>query len=181
YQLSEDGEDIIELGQTYDLRGGWDSGVFMDDFDGWWLSLPDGQNLALYIVESSDDHIIYTSPIRLNGVDTNLRIRLDENGVFIEGAWDGLSECGAASRELIKIKNGDVIVPTYTAYSLYGDDEFVYVGWEYTVSGSLEIYYDIMEDGDYFFAFCIDDIYGDYYVSDFAEFTVEDGEVYYDY
>lgn len=181
YQLSDDGEDLIELGETYDLNGGWDTGRFADDFDGWWISLPDGQNLATYIVEDNDDYTIYTSPVLLNGEETNLRIKLDYSAgkIVIEGAWDGVNEYGAASRTIIKLQRGDVITPLYYAYSLESDDEFYYYGAEYTFSGAPEVSYDIMDDGDYFFAFCIDDIYGDYYMSDAAYFTVEDGEVYY--
>ncbi|MBQ6246137.1 MAG: hypothetical protein IJK04_04670, partial [Kiritimatiellae bacterium] len=181
YQLSEDGEDLIELGETYDINGGWDTGAFADDFDGWWISLPDGQNLATYIVEATEEYTIYTSPIRLNGEETNLRLKLDyKSGTMsIEGAWDGLNEYGAASREIVKLKTGDVITPLYNAYSLETDDEFYYHGADYTITGTPEIYYDIMEDGEYMFAFCIDDIYGDYYMTDFVFFTVEDGEVYY--
>ncbi len=181
YQMSGDGEDIIELGETYDLQGGWDSGIFMDDFDGWWISLPDGQNLATYIVESTEDYTIYTSPILLNGEETNLRLKLDyaAGDMFIEGAWAGVDESGAASRSLQKIVEGDVIVPLYNAFSLEGDDTFYYYGREYTVEGTPEIWYNIMDDGDYFFSFCIEDIYGDYYISDMTMFSVEDGEVYY--
>lgn len=181
YELSADGEDLIELGQTYDLRGGWDTRIFMDDFDGYWLSLPDGQNLAIYIVESTDDSIIYTSPILLNDVETNLRLRYDydRDAVFVEGAWDGLTDYGAASREIIKLQPGDVIVPRYYAYAIDSDDEYTYYGGEFVVTLKTRIYYDIMEDGDYYFSFCIDDIYGDYYLSDSAAFNVEDGEVYF--
>ncbi|MBE7005435.1 MAG: hypothetical protein E7425_14355 [Ruminococcaceae bacterium] len=181
YELSADGEDLIELGQTYDLNGGWDTGRFADDFDGWWISLPDGQNLAVYIVEDTESYTIYTSPIELNGEETNLRLKLDydKGTMTIEGAWDGIDECGASSRDIIKLKSGDVITPLYYAYSLETDDEFYYYGWEYTIRGTPEICYDIMEDGDYLYAFCIDDIYGDYYMTDFVYFTVEDGEVYF--
>ena len=181
YQLSYDGEDIIELGETYDLNGGWSTGRFADDFDGWWISLPDGQNIATYIVEDTDDYTIYTSPILLNGEETNLRIKLDYSAgeIVIEGAWDGVNEYGALSRDIVKLQSGDVITPLYYAYSLETDDEFFYYGAEYTFTGTPEVTYDVREDGDYFFAFCIDDIYGDYYMSDFAAFTIEDGEVYY--
>ena len=180
YQLSPDEEDIIELGETYDLNGSWDTGMFADDFDGWWLSLPDGQNLATYIVEYGEDCTIYTSPILLNGEETNLRLKLDylAETLTIEGAWDGVDECGALSREIVQIRRGDVITPLYYAYALESDDEFFYYGEEYTFTGAPEIYYDLMDDGDYFFAFCIDDIYGDYYLTDFAAFAVEDGEVW---
>ena len=120
YMLSPDGEDIIELGETYDINGDWESGVFYDDFDGYWLSLPDGQNLATYIVEAAEDYTIYTSQILLNGEVTNLRLKLDysEAGIVIEGAWDGIDEHGAASREITKLKGGDEIIPLYNAYAL---------------------------------------------------------------
>ena len=179
YEISDDGEDLIEIGYTYDVIADWDEGIFVDDFDGYWLSLPDGQNLATYIVEAGEDYIIYTSPIRLNGVDTNLRLRQDADGVKIEGAWEGINEQGAASRDLVKLEAGDVILPIYTAYGIETGEEFVYRGWEYTFDGEPEIYYDIMEDGDYMFAFGIDDIFGDYYLTDFVMFNVEDGEAYY--
>lgn len=179
YMLSPDGEDIIELGETYDINGDWESGVFYDDFDGYWLSLPDGQNLATYIVEAAEDYTIYTSQILLNGEVTNLRLKLDysEAGIVIEGAWDGIDEHGAASREITKLKGGDEIIPLYNAYALESDDELTYYGEEYIVSGEPEIYYDLLYDGDYYYCFCIDDIYGDYYLTDIASFYVEGDEV----
>ena len=58
------------------------------------------------------------------------------------------------------------------------DDESMYQGEEYTVAGKLEISYDIMPAGDYYYAFCIDDIYGDYYITDVADFIIdEDGNI----
>ena len=42
----------------------------------------------------------------------------------------------------------------------------------------MEIYYSIMDEGDYFYAFCIFDLFGDYYLTDFASYAVEeDGSV----
>ena len=180
YELSDDEENIIELGETVDIIGDWDSGHFTDNFDGYWLSLPDGQNLATYIVEETEDYVIYTSPILLDGEETNLRLiqYYSDGRVEVEGVWDGIDECGAASREIIKLSNGDVITPYYYAYALEGEDEYVYEGSEYTVSGALEINYDLMPAGDYFYAFCIDDIYGDYYMTDVAYFVIEnDGSI----
>ena len=182
YEISYDGEDVIELGETYDINSDWEYGFFCDDFDGWWLSLPDGQNLATYIVEVTEDSIIYTSPITLNGEDTNLRLRLnyEEATMTIEGAWGGIDENGAADRELVKLQEGDVIVPRYTSYNVETWEEGEYVGWEYVVEGEPEICYDVMESGDYLFAFCIDDIFGDYYLTDFVLFNVdENGDVFF--
>ncbi len=180
YELTDDEEAMIELGETIDVNADWDTGVFEDYFDGSWLSLPDGQNLAIYIVDTTDDYVVYTSPITLNGTETNLRFKqyYADGKVEIEGAWEGIDESGAAAREIVKLKDGDVIVPTYYAYSLEGDDEFAYEGNEFTVSGELEITYGPMVSGDYLYAFCIDDIYGDYLVTDPVLFNVdEDGNL----
>ena len=180
YELSDDGEDIIEIGETIDIQGDWDTGRFYDNFDGYWLSLPDGQNLATYIADSTDDYVVYTSPILLNGEETNLRMRqyYEDGRVEIEGAWDGINEAGAASRDIIKIESGDKITPVYYAYDLDTFDEAAYEGAEYEVRGTLEINYEYLAVGEYYYAFNIDDIYGDYYISDVAIFNIdEDGNI----
>ena len=173
--LSSDGEDIIQIGETYDINGDWSSGLFYDNFDGYWLSLPDGQTLSTYLAETGDDYFVYTSPILLNGEETNLRIRYDYNSssIYIEGAWDGIDENGASSREIVKLKDGDVITPLYFASGLDSDEEFYYYGDEYTISGEPEILYQLLADGNYFYCYCIDDIYGDYYLSEIACYYVE--------
>ena len=180
YQLSEDGEDCIELGETYDINADWEEGVFCDNFDGYWLSLSDGQNLATYIVDVTDEYIVYTSPIRLNGEETNLRIRQFYDGtVTVDGTWDGIDENGMAARDIYKLQNGDVITPLYYAFEVEGDpdDEFFYHGNDFTVKGTVQINYSVMDDGDYLYAFCIDDIFGDYYMTEFEAFNVSDGDV----
>ena len=181
FEIYEDGEDFVELGETYDVYVDWDTGFVCDQFDGCWLSLPDGQNLATYIVDVTDDYIIYSSPIRLNGRPTNLHLRQSWDGIVtVDGAWNGIDDYGAAEKEITRLQDGDVITPCYSAY--IGDDleDGSYLGQDYTVQGALQVRYDLMESGDYLYAFSIDDIYGDYYLSDFALFTVDDdGSVYF--
>ncbi|MBO6157657.1 MAG: hypothetical protein J6P72_00180 [Firmicutes bacterium] len=181
YELSYDGEDVIELGETFDVDADWDSGLFYDWFDGYWLSLPDGQNLALYIVSVDDDSILYTSPVELNGDELYLRLRQFFDGtVRVEGAWYGIDENGAADRNMIQLQDGDEIVPLYYSYSLDDFSEGMYAGETYVVSGDVAVEYQIMEAGDYLYAFCIDDIYGDYYLTDFVSYTLdENGEIWY--
>jgi hypothetical protein len=180
YMLTEDMEYIIELGETVDFNGDWSTGEFYDNFDGYWLSLPDGQNLATYIAEETDDYVVYTSPIILNYAETNLRIKqyYSDGHIEVEGAWGGVSEDGIASREIIKIESGDIITPCYYEYALESDFETVFKGSDYKVTGDLEIQYGIMDEGLYMYAFDIDDIYGDYYISDPAAFSIdENGDV----
>ena len=105
YEVSEDQKNLLALGETYDIYGDWETGEFSDGFNGQWLSLPDGQNLCTYVVSyESDDYVIYTSPINLNGKDTFLRMRqsLADGSVQVEGVWDGIGQNGAANRTELK-------------------------------------------------------------------------------
>ena len=181
FELSYDGEDVIELGETPDVIADWDSGYFSDGFDGYWLSLPDGQNLAIYVAETAEDHVVYTSPILLNDEVTFLRLRQNLDGsVIIEGAWNGIDEDGAADRDYIKLQAGDVIVPLYYSYDIEDFSEWYYQGIEYQVTEDTEIVYQWMEAGNYLFAFWINDIYGDYYLTDFVAYNVDaDGNLYF--
>ncbi|MBR0147210.1 MAG: hypothetical protein IJM25_11200 [Eubacterium sp.] len=180
FQLMNENE-ILILGDTYDVDVDWEKGSFKDMFDGYWLSLPDGQNLSMLIVDKTPEYVIFTSPIKLNGEETNLRIRqnLEDGTIKIEGAWDGFAESGAASREYKKLKDGDKIIPMYKSISL--DDkfnEYDYEGQEFTVSGELKLEYGLMDKGDFMYAFIIEDIYCDYYETDLVAFNVdEDGQV----
>ena len=182
YQVSSNEEDLIELGETVDVYADWDEAFFADDFDGYWLSLPDGQDLATYIVSYTDDAVVYSSPIYLNGEACYLRMRQSWDGtVTVDGAWDGISEEGAAGRDVVALKAGDVIQPRYYAYEIESDYEgYYYHGSDYVLEEDvLDIWYDFMEDGDYLYCFCIYDIYGDYYMTDAEIFNIEDGELYY--
>ena len=172
--LMDLGDDqLLELGETYDVYADWESGYFCDNFDGKWLSLPDGSLLSMYIVEAGDDSTIYTSPIELNGKRTNLRIVQSGDSVKIEGAWDGIDENGMAAREVKKLNAGDEIAPIY--YILGDDDsESTYTADAYEWANGDNVIYAQLPNGDYYYAFSIDDIYGDYCMTDPVVFTVGD-------
>ena len=173
---------LIELGETYDVNIDWDTGYVSDNFDGYWLSLPDGQNLATYIVDVTDDYVIYTSPVLLNGEETYLRMRqyFDDGTVKIEGTWDGIDEYGASDKRILKLRNGDSITPMYFSIDDEGDDMDEYEGETYTLKskkGNLKVGYDYLYEGDYAYSFCITDIFGDDYVTDPVTFNLENGEI----
>jgi len=172
----EDGT-LVELGETAEVQGDWETGVFEDGFDGWWYSLPDEQLLATYIVDYSEDGetAIYTSPVYVNGNRTNLRFTLTDSELDIEGTWDGIGENGMAAREIKKLKDGDVIVPIY-----FLDDGSEFEGDEYEWDESDNLTYAQLNGASCLYSFIIYDAYGDYYESDYVEFEVdENGEVFY--
>ena len=180
YQELKD-DTYIELGETYDVDIDWDTGFACDNFDGYWLSLPDGQNLATYIVDVTDDYVVYTAPVLLNDEETYLRMRqyFDDGSVKVEGAWDGIDERGASDKGIIKLQKGDTIVPTYFCIDDEGEDLDEYEGDPFTLtSKTLPVDYDYLYAGDYSYAFCITDIYGDDYISDLAQFHLaKDGTI----
>jgi hypothetical protein len=183
YEASENGKDLIALGETYDIYGDWDTGKFEDGFEGEWLSLPDGQNLCTYVVDSGDDYVIYTSPITLNGKDTFLRMRqnLDDGTVTVEGAWDGIGENGAVDRSATPLQSGDVIIPRYDSFTVDGTQGETYEGNEYKLDGkTLQVAYDYLPDGVYLYDFCVEDVFGDVLVTSAIQLEIEeDGSIFF--
>lgn len=174
-----DDDNMVELGQTIDINADWeDTGVVTDQFDGSWLGLPDGQLLAMYVVSSGEEGVVYTSPIFLNGKRTNLRIVRTNESIVVEGAWDGIDEHGMAAREITKIKEGDKIVPAYFASATDSDKTSELKGKEYTWAKDSAITFNTMPAGDYYYGFCIEDIFGDTLTTDVQVFRIAaDGKI----
>lgn len=171
YIYLDNGDDtFIELGETNDIIADWETGTFEDNFDGYWLALPNGQLLATYIVDVTDDYTVFTCPIKLNGNRTNLRIRVyNDYSVAVEGAWDGIDENGIAAREIKPLNAGDSIAAVY-----YLDDDSEYTADEYIWADGDYVTYAYLPAADYYYGFGIDDVYGDYYISDFVVFSIDD-------
>lgn len=171
---------MIYLGEDDEVIIDYDSMTLQDNFDGSWPSI-DGQALAIQTI-SSGVISIYTAPIYLNGERTNLRFEFDRNsGEWnIIGAWAGIDpETGAAAREVVKLKDGDVIAPAYYVFA----DEFgdFISGDDITVSGGLTIDYEELPPADYSYSMCIYDVYGSSFYTTAVTFSYdEDGTVYFD-
>ena len=180
YQVEPETGILIKYGETLDVVCDWSTGKVEDCFDGLWMSLPDGQNLSIFIVEDNEDSIVYTSPVKINGNRTNLRIRQNtETGeAAVEGYWDGIDEDGVPSRDVYDLKDGDVIEPVYYPVVIgSADDSDDHIGSEYTVSGELNINYDMMPEGDYMYSFNINDIFGKTTETESVKFYIKDGSV----
>lgn len=176
---SDDGE-LICIGETTDLNGDWETGEFSDNFDGYWFSLPDGQTLSTYLVAQADGYDLFTTPVEANGELRYLRFAWDyESGnVTFLDVWDGIDEAsGAAGRLGEQLADGDVIVPVYDCYDADGNETGYYEGGEYTYAEGDQPGFELLFDGDYYYSFCVDDIYGNYYLTDMAQFGIEGDQV----
>lgn len=164
----------VYLGEDDEVNTDYDAMTLRDSFDGSWPSIA-GQPLAIVAVSVDSDRSVYTAPISLNGEQTNLRIEYDWNAEKwnVLGTWAGIDpDTGAASRETVLLKDGDVIAPAYYVFSdefndyIYGDD--------IVVSGDIEIEYESLPASDYSYSMTIYDVYGSYYYTDSVTFTCED-------
>jgi hypothetical protein len=91
----------------------------------------------------------------------------------IEGAWDGIDENGVAAREIRSLKAGDKISVIYTLT----DDSEVEMD-EYVWADGDTAIYTTLPAGDYYYGFGIDDVYGDYFITDFVVFGIdENGDI----
>lgn len=180
-----DGGGTLTLGETFDVYADWETGIVEDGFDGKWLSLPDGQNLCLYVAEYTEDQVTYTSPILLNGDSCYLRVTQDlESGeVQVEGVWHGEGENGLVDRSGTQLVEGDKVVPLYSTGSEVGTSAevaFDVEGDEYTVpADGLTIDYAELPAGTYFYSFNITDVFGDRLVTDKVQLDIEEDGIYF--
>ncbi len=171
----------VYLGEDDNVIIDGENMLIQDNFDGSWPAL-EGYPLAIEAVSLTDDMTVYTCPIRLNGEDTNLRIEYhySENNWKVLGAWDGIDpETGAAAKETIRLKDGDVIAPLYLA--IYDEDyEYIEAG-EFVLDGEPEIEYLTLFDGDFSYSMTLYDIFGNYTYTPAVTFEIdENGDVYFD-
>ena len=157
----------------------WNTGAVRDNFDGYWFSLPDGQNLRVQLVDENDDDSVYTAPVQVNGDSTNLRFSWNGKTGELEilGVWDGVGDNGIAARPGDGLKAGDRIVPLYDAVDDETSESSVYSGQEYVWGDGDKLAFGPLSDGEYLYAFYINDIFGGNYVTDNVKFTVDQGNI----
>lgn len=158
----------------------------MDCFDGFWFFLNDGQPLSVYLVEESEEYNVYTSPVLLNGEETYLRIlmKFREDGSYglsIVGAWSGIDEeTGESSRNIKKLRRGDVINPGHYTYGEWSGEDGLQYGEDYVYTGNSRIYEKQLQPAYYYYCFEIHDVFGGILYTDYVTFGIdENGELYY--
>ena len=179
YMKFDDETPLVYLGSDNWLDYDDQTGVVTDTFQGYWPALPDGSLLSMYVVEESEDYTIFSSPIVLNGQETNLRFAYlygeteDDGEWMVLGAWDGIDdESGQADKEMTEIKKGDVIRPIYVVVDQESGETTEIKGDKYRVGKNFNITEPKLPEGEYYYSFGIDDLFGSTKYLDLISFWV---------
>lgn len=181
----DDGVLLLELGYLRNSWIDWAGASVYSAFDGTWPTLDD-QLIVLYdrsVTEAARRSLI---PVTVNGKETFLVVSFDAGSRTgrILGHNAGMDENGLLIRRVEPLVPGDVIVPQYTLYTCDWDeldddndmDETVVEGEPIIWRDDLRVTYQSLDDPDdptdYQFAFYMNDIFGDYDMSDFFSFTM---------
>ncbi len=173
-----DDEEIVLLGEEYDLSSDWQEGIFTDNFRGVWGAI-DGHLVMMTVTSVTEEYILYSVPLLLNGVWCDLSVAY----VFDEGAYRLLTATpegggsGVAPKEQYRLTPGDEV--TTLLYYL-GDaqgGEGYYENDTFTVSADTSFDEIDLPDGQYIFLFNMTDYRNDAYTSDIVGAYISQGLV----
>ena len=182
YYMDYDYGEYMLMGTDNDLISDWDNGVFYDNFRGVWPAL-NGYYVDFNLIEEGVDYNLYSIPITLNGVDTNLRAAYiwdtDDTGHFeVYGCWTGLdSETGMSSREIIQLKDGDEVSILMNGQNWDTGNTTQYEVGTFIVDGPVVLEEMDLFDGDYLFEYMVTDVFGNTYYSDSVIMEYKDGQI----
>ncbi|MBE6930993.1 MAG: hypothetical protein E7463_12030 [Ruminococcaceae bacterium] len=174
--------EYVTMGMDNDVHADWEEGIFADNFRGVWPTI-NGFFCAPVLVDEGEAYNIYSIPILLNGVQTNLRAAYiwddGDNGHYeIYGAWEGVdSDTGAVSRTVRKLRDGDEVELIFASVDWETGEELYYTMGSFTVDGEIVMEESELIDGDYLYAYEVVDVFGRSHMSDFALMSSEGDEI----
>lgn len=179
YYLDEESESLLFLGSDYDLNSEETGTKYWDNFRNVWPTI-NGETCSMLPLEWGEDYILYTVPIRLNGIDTNLRMTYHYANASYEviGSWDGIdSDTGMSSREVRKLKNGDKVEFVFNAFYLDSGEAYQFTYGGFTVDGDVVVEEANLFDAEFYYQYEVTDLFGESYTSDFAIIKSKNGEI----
>ena len=178
YQDDESGE-LWYLGSDFDVNQDDMGTRFWDNYRNTWTIINDCLCMMVAL-NFTDEYILYTVPVQVNGEGTNLRLLYHmDSGVYeVIGTWDGVDvQSGMASRDVRKLQDGDTVNFVFDAADLNTGEDTSFVAEGFTVSGPIIAEEAVLFDGTYYYEYELTDLFGNVYTSDLAVLTVENGEM----
>lgn len=165
--FNEDNGLYLELGSDNNLEGSWDTGVFTDQFEGEWITIG-GAYVNAQLVEETEEHNLYTVPVKINGKKSNIKLAWvhDKEAFEVLGAYDGIDNAGMSGKNMRALNEGDKIDFLFIAADLNtGDSEEVVLD-SITWSNSVKAQDSDLGEGDYLYRYEIVDVFGETTLTD---------------
>ena len=178
-------ECYVELGYMRNNLVDWKTGKVCSLFDGYWPVF--GEQLVPMYDQVRNDRILRSLiPVKLNGEYTYLVVQfaLDENGIEGEGtvlgANAGYNDSGLPIRNMTQLKDGDIIIPVYTTYTIVegkddpeeGEFDGDPITWKDGMTVVFEDIADEEEPTEMLFCFIFNDIFGEFTTSEMISFEL---------
>ncbi len=182
YYMDYDYNEYVLLGVDNDITGDWNSGSFEDNFRGVWPTI-NGYYCAPTLLAEEDGYNLYTIPILLNGVETNLRAAYiwdtpDDGHFEIYGAWNGIdTDTGMSARDIIELQDGDEVTLLFDAVNWDTGEVTTYEMGSFVVSGEVSMEESELIEGDYLYQYVVTDVFGNVIYSDEAIMEYYNGEI----
>ena len=174
---------FVDLGLMQNNVIDWNSGAIYSLFDGAWPIL-DGQLVPLYDQINNEYGRRSLIPVKLNGEYTYLVVEFPAGSAEgrIIGANAGYDENGLPIRHTTRLQAGDRIVPVYTMYYSTEEDEDAELEedefegdeiiWRDGLTVTFEELGDEGEPMEMMFCFILNDVFGDWDMTDVIAFEV---------
>lgn len=173
-------EGYVDFGLMRNNLIDWQGGSVYSLFDGTWPILGE-QPVPLYDQISNERGRRSLIPVKLNGEATYLVVEFTAGAREgrIVGANAGYDENGLPIRRTTRLREGDVIVPVYTLYYDGGGEDMAeaeFDGDEIIWRDGMTVEYldlrDEDEPTDMLFCFVLNDVFGDYTMTDPVAFQM---------
>ena len=172
---------VLYLGSDANVKADWEKGTFTDNFDGTWMML-NGYPVYIEVTAEEENYVLYSVPIKLNGVRCNLEVayNYDGNNYKILGARRKYSDKNMADKNLIKLKKGDKITTLHYGMTISGNDtDFTEVEVDtFTLENDKPVFADEqIGDGEYIYCFEFVTPNNESATSEFVNFTIKDNRI----
>ncbi len=174
----DDVQAYVDLGYVQDVTVDWDTGIVCGLFDGTWPTL-EGQMVSMTDQIVTEHYIRSIIPANVNGTEQYLLVVFTEDHPYglVVGYSQGYDDNGNPAKGYKTLQSGDVIVPLYELLIYHEDGDVQNESFEGDViivgaDGQVAFGYEPVEPGTYQYAYCLNDVFGDYQFSDFVELSL---------
>lgn len=165
---------VLFLGLDTDVDFDENTGSVKDNFDGTWVTLG-GQFVSMFLEEENEEYSLYNIPVKLNGEEVDIKVLYNykTGKEEVMGAWKGIDEkTGMADKNIIKIKQGDKIVPLYYSYDFNTDKDGMEEGKQFVVGSDIKLEADTLPSGNYLYGFYVVDLAQNESYSEFVDINL---------